>query len=203
MSLVELLLPALQLLSLSLGSNMARKKNSRQNYSPGVKNDVRKYYVFEQMPLTQVAAMKGMPPVATLYRWKREALEKGDDWDKVRNAHLVAGKGADNVASIGLTSLMILLKSTIDRVNATDEEGNPLLDPLDATKAIASLTDSLHKVTAASRRMLPEVSELVVAMNVIQDFGQFLQDKHKDLLPAFVDVLTDFGYEIQQKYGNK
>lgn len=112
-----------------------------------------------------------MPPVATLYRMKREALENGDDWDKVRNAHLVAGKGADNVAQIGLTSLMILLKSTIDRVNEKDDGSNLKLDPLDATKAIASLTDYLHKVTSASRKMLPEVSELVVTMNVIQDFG--------------------------------
>lgn len=182
---------------------MTKKKNTRQNYPPGVKQEARKHYVFEQMPLTQVAELKGMPPVATLYRWKRESLENGDDWDKVRNAHLVAGKGADNVAQIGLTSLMILLKSTIDRVNEKDDTGNLKLDPLDATKAIASLTDSLHKVTSASRKMLPEVSELVVAMNVIQDFGQFLQDKHKSLLPAFVEVLTDFGHEVQQKYGNK
>ncbi len=182
---------------------MAKKKSVKTNYSANVRLEARRFYVFEQMPLTQVATLKNMPPVATLYRWKREAMDKGDDWDKVRNAHLVAGKGADNVASVGLTSLMILLKSTIDRINEVDDEGNPRLDPLDATKAIASLTDSLHKTTAASRKLLPEVSELVVAMNVIQDFGQFLQDKHKSLLPAFVEVLTEFGHIVQKKYGSK
>lgn len=166
-------------------------------YSEDVRAQVRNAYIFESMSIDKAAMFADVKPQTAL-RWRAQAKKVGDDWDKLRDAHLIVGKGASNAARTGLTSLMVLIQSTIERIN-----DNPDLDPLKAAQAIASVTDSLHKTMLASKRLLPESSELVIAMAVIEDFILFLQTKHKKLLPSFIDVLTDFGSAIEKKYGGK
>jgi len=166
-------------------------------YTAEDRQKVRSAYVFECLSFEQVAQFTDIP-VQTVRRWAKQARDKGDDWDRLRDANLIAGGGVENVARAGITGLMVLIQSTIERLN-----DNKDLSPIDAAKAIASVTDSLHKVTSSSRKLLPEVSELVVAMEVIQEFSEFIQDKHKHLLPVFVELLTEFGMRIQEKYGGK
>lgn len=166
-------------------------------YTTEDRQKVRSAYVFECLSFEQVAQFTDIP-VQTVRRWAKQARDKGDDWDRLRDAHLISGGGANNAARAGITGLMVLIRSTIDRLN-NDKE----LSPIDAAKAIASVTDSLHKVTSASKKLLPEVSELVTAMEVIQELSEYIQTKHKSALPLFVEILPEFGAHIEKKYGDQ
>lgn len=163
-------------------------------YSEDIKNRVRAAYIFEQMSIDKAALFEKIP-AQTALRWRKQAQDRGDDWDRLRDAQVIVGKGANNAARTGLTSLMVLITATIERINQTD------LDPLKAAQAIASVTDSLHKTMNASKKLLPETSELVTAMEVLESFAQFLQTNHKKLLPLFIEVLQEFGAIIEKKYG--
>lgn len=166
-------------------------------YTTDDRQNVRKIYIFDGLSFEQTAIATNIP-VQTIRRWAKTAKDKGDDWDRLKEAHLIAGGGANNAARAGITGLMVLIQSTIERINNSDD-----LPPIEAAKAIASVTDSLHKTMSASKKLLPEVSELVIAMEIIQEFSQFIQEKHKKALPLFVDILPQFGEHIEKKYGDK
>ena len=59
-------------------------------HSASLKAACRAAYI-DNMPLTQIARAQNVP-LATLRSWKRRALERGDDWDKLRAANLLAGR---------------------------------------------------------------------------------------------------------------
>jgi hypothetical protein len=56
-------------------------------------------------------------------------------------------------------------------------------------------------MTAASRRVLPEVSRLVVALDVIEQFASHVQKHRPDVLTVFLELLDGFGREIEALYG--
>lgn len=148
------------------------------------------------LPIEQAAA-KAEVPLATARRWKAEALAEGDDWDKFQAASLIiAGGGFDQALGRVAAGVILRCEALLERIGSDDE-----IDPIDATKAIGSLTDSLAKARAATKGMLPEADELGVAMSVIKRLSAFIQDKHPQHLNAFAEVLPAFGAELQQVLG--
>ena len=66
---------------------------------------------------------------------------------------------------------------------------------------LASLADAFNKTVAASRKVLPETSELATAMEVLNFMAIFIQEKYPQHLSAFLEILEPFGQEINKKYG--
>ena len=63
-------------------------------HSQDVRDKVRRAYVFNSLSL-EIAAMQGGVSFATARRWKKEASEAGDDWDKIRT--MLLGLGREDV----------------------------------------------------------------------------------------------------------
>ena len=59
------------------------------------RNEVKKYFVHKQMPMTQAAKLAGVP-VNTARRWKDLAYEAGDDWEKLRAAFALSSGSRDD-----------------------------------------------------------------------------------------------------------
>lgn len=117
----------------------------------------------------ELAASKADVSLPTARRWKQEALEKGDDWDKFQRASLiVAGGGFDQ--SMGRVASAVILRSEaiMERLNDTE------IDPIDAAKAIASLADSLGKAKAAMRALMPESDQLAIETGAVKGFAELL-----------------------------
>lgn len=100
------------------------------------------------LPL-EVAAEKTGVPLPTARRWLQEARRAGDDWDAFQKASLVvAGGGVEQalgrIIAAGLLRCEALLEATAGA------------DPVEAVKAMAVLGDTISKLQAASRRMMPE-----------------------------------------------
>ena len=60
------------------------------------RTQLRGLYVFQRLPMETACKKVGVPR-STANRWKREAADKGDDWDSVRAAMAL---GDDNFASL-------------------------------------------------------------------------------------------------------
>ena len=156
---------------------------------------VRRLYVFEQLPL-EMAALQAEVPIGTARRWKSADKAKGDDWDKVKTAHVMASGGAEEIARAIFTGLMIQYQAVIEQLNADNSQ-----PPAEKVQMLTSMADAFNKTVAASRRVLPETNKLAVALGVIEDFAGYVQKQKPELLPAFVELLEGFGAVIEANYG--
>ena len=84
----------------------------------------------------------------------------------------------------------------MDSLNA-----NPDIPAEKKVQMLASLADSFNKTVAASRKVLPETSQLATAMEVVQKMATFIREKYPKHAQAFVEVLEPFGEELAKTYG--
>ena len=156
---------------------------------------VRASYVFDQLGL-EIAAMKHGIPEATARRWKRDAKQAGDDWDKARSAQMIAGGGIEDVVRQTLAVVVQQVQATVEAIQA-----NPDMPPADKVQALASLADAYNKLMAASKRLMPETDKLAVAMDVVKRMAEFVAKRKPALAHEFVELMEPFGDEIARHYG--
>ncbi|MDG6895051.1 DUF1804 family protein [Volucribacter amazonae] len=155
---------------------------------------VRRYYVFDLLPLEQSAEKAGVS-FATARRWKKQAEQQGDDWDKVREAHTLSGGKVEDVARGLLTAFVLYFGNVMEELKADNE-----MSVKDKAVLLSGLGDSFTKMTAASRKIMPEVSELACAMKTVKLLGEYIQQHKPQLLEAFLALLTDFGAVLEQEF---
>ena len=66
-------------------------------YPQETRDKLRKAFVFDQLSL-EIAALQAGIGFGTARRWKADAKANGDDWDKVKAAHVLAGEGTEDLA---------------------------------------------------------------------------------------------------------
>ncbi|WII93175.1 DUF1804 family protein [Kingella negevensis] len=80
-------------------------------YPQSKRDEIRRKYVFENQSLETVA-MFAKVPIATARSWKYAAKEMGDDWDKVRAAHFMAGGGMEDMNRVIMTGFLVQYQNT-------------------------------------------------------------------------------------------
>lgn len=158
------------------------------------KDKIRNGYIFDQLPLDMVAMRVGVPK-DTARRWKMQAAKAGDDWEKLRAAHTLAGNGLENIARTVLISLVVKCQATMDQLN-----NNPDLPPKESVLLLASLSDSLSKAVSSSKKILPETDRLATALEVVQMLGVYISEKHPGLNASFLDVLEGFARVLESDF---
>jgi hypothetical protein len=108
---------------------------------------------------------------------------------------MLAGGGMESVAREMLMSLIIQIKSVVDIVGTAE------INALEKAKAITSMTDSLSKALAASKRILPETSELATALETIQLLTEFARERMPQHLPVVLELIEPFGETLAAHYG--
>lgn len=145
----------------------------------------------------EMAADKAGIPFPTARRWKAAAKEEGDDWDKFRRVSLiVAGGEIEQAMGRVLAATLLRAEATLERLNEDTD-----IEPLEATRAIASLMDSINKGHAVGQRLMPQTDKLGLAMDIIQRFGEFIAKRKPALAGEFVEQIEAFGEELAKAYG--
>lgn len=149
------------------------------------------------LPIEQAAAQAEVP-LATARRWKAEALAEGDDWDKFQRVSLMlAGGGLDQAMGRVVAGVILRSEALLERISADEE-----LDPVEATKAVASLTDSLAKARAAAKQLMPATDRYAVAMDVLKRLAEYaMARKPGPVAGQLVELLEAFGDELGKAYG--
>ena len=156
---------------------------------------VRAAYIYDMLPLTQVATAHGVP-LATLRTWKKRALTEGDDWDKLRGAQALAGEGVESIARQMVADYVVQHKALMEAVLTAKD-----INPAAKVAALASLADSFNKMLAASKRVLPETGELAVALRVLRLLGEYVQREYPQHPNAILEVLEPFAARFPQALG--
>lgn len=161
-----------------------------------IKRNARKAFVFQRQSLPTIAIALAVSE-ATLRRWKREARERGDDWDVGRAANTIAGEGMEAIVSSVIEDFVVLYQVTIEGLkNETDAPAS------ERVKLMASLADAFHKMISASGRVSPKISELGVAMDVLKRLADFTRQQHPDRAGLLLEVLEPFGTHLSEVYGS-
>ncbi|WP_306603907.1 DUF1804 family protein [Azonexus sp.] len=162
-------------------------------HPPEKRMELRSAYI-GGLPLEAAADKTGVP-YATARNWFRAAREEGDDWDKFRAASLiVAGGGIEQAMGRIIAAGLMRCEALLERVALLE-------DPNEAVKAMAILGDTVSKLRAAGKSMMPEADKLGVAMDVIKRLIAYLRENHPQQADAFAELLPVFGDELARAYG--
>lgn len=136
------------------------------------------------LPL-EIASVKTGVPYATARNWFRAARESGDDWDKFRAASLiVAGGGIEQAMGRIIAAGLMRCESLLERVGETE-------DPFAGVQAMATLGDTVAKLKAAGKGMMPEADQLAIengAIKALADLFIRLHPKSADLMLSAVEA---------------
>ena len=161
-------------------------------HSPDKKVKLRAAYI-GGLPLEAAADKMGVPH-PTARNWYRAAKAAGDDWDAFQKASLIVSGGGVEQALGRIIAAALLRCETL----LASTEGK---DPIESVKAMAILGDTISKLRAASKGMMPEADRLAVAMDVVKRLGEFVRAKHPRHATAFAEILEPFADELAKVYG--
>lgn len=149
------------------------------------------------LPL-EAAADKAGIPYATARNWFRDAREGGDDWDKFRAASLiVAGGGIEQAMGRIIAAGLMRCEAVIEVLETQQSE----IPPVDAAKALATLGDTVAKLRASGKTLMPEADKLGIAMDVLKRLAAYIQENNPQQAGAFAELLPVFGQELARAYG--
>ena len=163
-------------------------------HPPEMKQKLRASYIYEGLGLER-SAQKWNISSRSASRWKQEAVEAGDDWDKARAASMLAGEGAEAVSRVVLEEFLKLFQSTMVEITIGK------LEPMDKAEGLSRLADAYAKTMRAIQRSAPELNRLAVASEVLQLLAKFVRDAFPTHAAAFMEVLEPFGAELVKTYG--
>lgn len=169
-------------------------------HPPEKRMEVRTAYI-GGLPLEAAADQAGVP-YPTARNWFRAAREAGDDWDKFRAASLiVAGGGIEQAMGRVIAAGLQRCEALLDRLD--DDAANPdsKLSAAEAVKAMATLGDTVAKLRASGKTLMPEADKLGVAMDVVKRLNAYIKENHPQQALAFADLLGGFGEELARAYG--
>ncbi len=159
------------------------------------KTAARAAYVYEALTL-EVIARRIDASIGTVSRWKRDAGDGGDDWDRARAAARLSGQGAEAVTQAVMEDFVLLFQSTLTEVKASTD-----IKPLAKAEIISRLSDAYNKTMSAVARGNPKLSRLAVAMEVLQLQVKFIRDSYPHLSEPFSDMLDQFGQKLSEAFG--
>ncbi len=146
------------------------------------------------LPL-EAAADKVEVPYATARNWFIAARKDGDDWDKFRAASLIfAGGGIEQAMGRIIAAGLMRCEALLDSLESME-------NPSEAVKAMATLGDTVSKLKAAGKSMMPEADKLAVAMDVLKRLDAFIRENYPQHSGTFGELLSPFGQELARAYG--
>ena len=150
-------------------------------------------YVYRRMLQSTIATTLSVSE-ATVGRWKKAAKEAGDDWDKARTAHVMAGEGVEVVVSSVVEDFMIQAQAILDEI----KDGQHTTQ--EKVTMLVSLSDAMTKMAASAKRFAPKVSELGVAQDVMAKLLEFVRENFPQHSAVILEIIEPFGERLAEIY---
>lgn len=162
-------------------------------HDAATRRDARAKYIYERFTLPQIALAIGASE-PTVRRWKAEARADGDDWDQARVASSMSGQGLERIVAQVVQDYVIQHQATIEQLKEAE------IAPADKAKILSALADSFNKTVSAAGRLTPKISELGVAMDVLDRLAKYVAARRPEGADALLAVLEPFGAELGRIY---
>lgn len=148
--------------------------------------DAKRMYCEELKEIPEISKQLNIPE-ATLYRWKAEDKEQGNDWDKDREAiRMTSYSAAKSMLRAVVTRLDSMVKEIAESNKINPSEVYALRQLLKSAKEIQKDVDSLGNILLA-----------------MEEFTDYLAEREHELLQKLQPYLVEFGNLMSKKYGRK
>lgn len=164
-------------------------------YAANTRTSARAAYVYERKNI-KVIAQKLRLNYSTVQNWKNKAKAEGDDWDRARAAASMAGEGAQAIAIRFMEDFMLLQQAAVEDVKRATK-----MAPQEKVEALSRLADAYNKTMSAVKKSSPQLSELSIAIEVLESLTRFVNAKFPQHARAVLELLEPFGQELAKKYG--
>ncbi|MBF0182467.1 MAG: DUF1804 family protein [Magnetococcales bacterium] len=144
--------------------------------------------------LEDAATQTGVP-ISTARRWRNQARNEGDDWDRVRAASQMSGSGREELVRD------ILAQFLLSQQTAMQELASAEIPAEDRVRLLTSLSDAFNKTMSALAKTSPNLDRLGVANEVLSLLAGFVAHHFPEHGPALVAVMEPFGAELARHYG--
>lgn len=156
------------------------------------RSGLRAAYVYQALSL-EAAAQRLKVSFGTAARWKREALEKGDDWESARSAAMLSSQGAESVTQAVLEQFVTLFQTTMTALKEDTKA-----TALSKAEALSRLSDAYNKTMSAVAKGSPKLNKLAIAMEVIEMLSGFVGTTYPNHAAVFLEILEPFGEHLSQ-----
>ncbi|MDM4768631.1 DUF1804 family protein [Solimonas sp. SE-A11] len=163
-------------------------------HDPDLRKQLRRSYVVDRQPLKAAAALLDIS-YSTARSWKEQALERGDDWDRARQAEDVGDGGVKALTRLVLEEFIPLFKTTVAAIQGDK------LDAVEKAEAISRLADAYAKTVKASGAVDPAIAKLAWGMDVIKLLVKFCMEHFPQHQAALVEIIEPFGEELATEFG--
>ncbi|MDR5655236.1 DUF1804 family protein [Ruixingdingia sedimenti] len=161
--------------------------------SDDLRRKARSDYVYRRFTIGTIAVALNKSE-ATIGRWKKSAKEAGDDWDKARSAHVIAGEGVEAVVSTVVEDFMIQAQAILDEIK---EGGHSTQEKVGM---LVQLSDAMTKMAASAKRFAPKISELGVAQDVMAKLLEFVREHFPQHANTILEIIEPFGEHLAGIY---
>lgn len=152
-------------------------------------------YVYEALNREAISERFNVP-VSTIARWKKAALENGDDWDRARAAARLSGQGIEAVTTAVLEDFVLAFQTTMKEIKEDLD-----IKAKDRVDMLSSLADAYTKTINSIAKGNPKLDKLSFAADLLGDLIQYIQAHYPQHATAMEQVLMPFGEEIGKRYG--
>lgn len=150
-------------------------------HSPEKRMELRAAYI-GGLPLEQAAEKLGIP-AGTARNWYREARDKADDWDKFQRCSLmVSGGGIEQALGRVIAAGMLRCEALLEKTTESD-------DPVEAVKTMAVLADTVAKLRAAGKNLMPEADALAIANETLKGLADLFVRMHPKAAELMLSTL--------------
>ncbi|TKD17944.1 DUF1804 family protein [Rhodobacter capsulatus] len=158
-----------------------------------VRRKARSDYVFRRFTAATIAAAYGISE-ATVGRWKKAAKEQGDDWEKARTAHVIAGEGVEAVVSTVVEDFMMQAQEILEEIKSGEHSTK------EKVAMLVSLSDAMTKMAASAKKFAPKISELGVAQHVMREMLDFVRENFPQHSAAILEIIEPFSERLAEIY---
>ncbi len=148
--------------------------------------EAKRLFIEEKKEIPEIATGLHIPE-PTVYRWKADDKEKGNDWDKDREAVALTSFSAAKSMLAAVVTRMTAMVGEIQKTNK-----------IDATEVYA-----LRQLILSAKALQKEVDNLGNILLAMQEFTDFMGEREPEMLKKLEPFLLEFGNTMSKKYGHK
>ncbi len=156
-------------------------------YPQEIKDKVRGSYVYDRLALEDAARAHGIP-YNTARTWKKKAKDRGDNWDRARQATRMVN---DDITAAVMEDFVLLFQSTMTSLKEAQD-----MPALQKAEILAKLSDSYVKTMKAAGGGDPKMGKLAIALDVLNMLSEFIRKHYPEQVVPFTELLEPFGAHL-------
>lgn len=157
--------------------------------------EVRAAYIYQVMDIPELSRTFDVS-INTLRRWKKQAQNDGDDWDRARTAARLSRSGIETVTNVIMEDFMLVFQRTMLQLKESKD-----IKPQLAVDLISSLADSYSKTINSVAKGNPKLDKLSFASDLLRELIGYVTVHYPQHIGVVEEILMPFSEELSRRYG--